>query len=433
MGLIMPNENRNPERLDTPCLLSETSPIESLKKSAVHDITERIEKERKNKIKRLDKWFEDLEAEKLQAHTLKKLIRFQRINAPGYTMRICNTTPISVINPLIENEGVKMNITEYSYGMSGLNRCKNPFCSLCNRSRAGERAHRLRQGITGAMLKKYPVYFVTFTIPRSRSIEAQKDEIKRRWKRMNNLFQSFRRDRDTQVFTAKALDITFNPYVKTARYHLHIHAIVVLSQDIPDFEDLAVRTWLNANHRDCKASHKSQDIQRVGLTSKDRRRVGRYVAKMAGLALEITHGQRKEAKSKNSWTLSEIMQQERHDGRKLGLEKAKEIYQEFLNGMYRVRTLDVSRNWNTLFEDTEAEEEQYKISIEIPLDKWFMLREDWVLIAEKIQFEIFQNSLLYNGKPDHLRVYQVLKEARDFIDNLERRRDIVWFLQTQFD
>jgi len=429
----MPNENRNRSALDTQCLLSESNIKESFRKSAVHDIVERIEKERKNKIKRLDKWFDDLEGEKLQAHTLKKLIRFQRINAPSKTMRICNTTPISLINPLIENEGVKMNITEYSYGMSGLNRCKNPFCSMCNRSRAGERAHRLKQGITGAMLKKYPVYFVTFTIPRSQNIEAQKEEIKRRWKRMNNLFQSFRRDRDIQVYTAKALDITFNPYVKTARYHLHIHGIVVLSEDIEVVDELMVRTWLNANHRDCKASHKSQDIQRVGLTSKDRRRVGRYVAKMAGLALEITHGQRKEAKSKNSWSLSEIMQQERHDGRKLGLEKAKEIYSEFLAGMKRVRTLDVSRNWDDLFQDTEAEKEQVKISIEIEPLKWYKVREDWVLIAEKIQFEIFQNSFLYNGETDHLRVYKVLKEARHFIDNLERKEDIIWFLQTQFD
>lgn len=429
----MPNENRNRRALDTLCLLSETSPIESIKQSAIHEALALIAQNDKNKIHRLNDWFDSLESEKLQAHTLKKLIRFQRINAPAKTMRICNTTPISQINPTIEKEPLAMNITSYSYGMSGLNRCKNPFCSLCNRSRAGERAHRLKQGITGAMLKKYPVYFVTFTIPRSQSIEAQKHEIKRRWKRVNNLFQSFRRDRDTEVYTAKALDVTFNPYVKTARYHLHIHAVVVLSEPVDGFEDLMIRTWLNANHKDCRASHKSQDIQRVGRTDLDTARVGRYVAKMAGLALEITYGQKKESKSKSSWSLSEIMLQKRHDGRKLGLEKATEIYSEFLAGMKRVRTLDVSRNWDDLFEDTEAEEEQVKISIEIPTDKWQLIKNDWVLIAEKIQFEIFENSYLASGQPDTLRINEIIGEAEDFIDNLERRRDIVWFLQTQFD
>jgi len=429
----MPNENRNRSALDTLCLLSEKSPIETVKRSAVHEALELIAQNDKNKIHRLNAWFDSLESEKLQAHTLKKLIRFQRINAPSKTMRICNTTPISQINPTLEKEPLAMNITSYSYGMSGLNRCKNPFCSLCNRSRAGERAHRLKQGITGAMLKKYPVYFVTFTIPRSRSIEAQKNEIKRRWKRVNNLFQSFRRDRGTEVYTAKALDVTFNPYIKTARYHLHIHAVVVLSQAVHGFEDLMIRTWINANHTGCKASHKSQDIQRVGRTDLDTSRVGRYVAKMAGLALEITHGQRKESKSQSSWSLSEMMLQERHDGRKLGLKKATEIYTEFLTGMKRVRTLDVSRNWDDLFEDTEAEEEQVKISIEVPTDKWQLIKEDWVLIAEKIQFEIFQNSTLASGQPDTLRINEIIGEAEDFIDNLERRRDIVWFLQTQFD
>ena len=432
----MPNEQRNPERLDTLCLLSERSPIKSIKRAASLDFIEALElikQEEKNKIIRLNDWFDSLENEKLQAHTLKKLIRFQRINAPGKTMRICNTIPIYQINPTIETESLAMNITSYSYGMSGLNRCKNPFCSLCNRSRAGERAHRLKQGITGAMLKKYPVYFVTFTIPRSGSIEAQKEEIKRRWKKINNLFQSIRRDRDTQVYTAKALDITFNPYVEKSRYHLHIHAVVVLSEDIEGFEEAMIRTWLNANNRDCRALKKCQDIQRVGLTSQDTQRVGRYVAKMAGLALEITYGQKKESKSKASWSLSEIMLQKRHDGRKLGLDKAKEIYTEFLEGMKRVRTLDVSKNWNDLFEDTEAKEDPMKIVIEIPVDKWQLIKNDWVLIAEKIQFEVFQNSNLASGQPDQMRINKIIEEAEEFIDNLERRKDIMWFLQTQFE
>jgi len=429
----MPNEIQHRRALDTLCLLSEKSPIETIKQSEIHKALALIEENNKNKINRLNDWFDSLESETMQAHTLKKLIRFQRINAPSKTMRICNTTPISQINPNLDLEPLAMNISEYSYGMSGLNRCKNPFCSLCNRSRAGERAHRLKQGITGAMLKRYPVYFVTFTIPRSGNIEGQKEEIKRRWKRMNNLFQSFRRYNDTEVYTAKALDVTFNPYVKTSRYHLHIHAIVILSKEIENASDLMIRTWLNGNTKDCKASHKSQDIQRVGRTDLDTSRVGRYVAKMAGLALEITYGQKKESKSSHSWSLSEIMLQKRHDGKELGLLKAAEIYNEFLAGIKRVRTLDVSRNWDDLFIDTEAEEEQRTYSIEIPDSKWQLIKTDWVLIAEKIQFEIFQNSYLASGQIDIQRVNEILTAAEDFIENLERRKDIQWFLYTQFE
>ena len=429
----MPNENRNRKALDTLCLLSENSPIKSIKDVAAEEALALIKQEQENKIHRLDNWMDSLESETMKAHTLKKLIRFQRINAPAKTMRICTTIPISQINSNLEPEPLYLNVTERSYSMSGLNRCKNPFCSLCSRSRAGERAHRLKQGINGAMLRKYPVYFVTLTIPRSGCIQSQKEEIKRRWKKVNNLFQSFRRNKATEVYTAKALDITFNPKVDKQRYHLHIHAVVVLSEEIEGFDDLIVRTWLNANHEDCKASHKSQDIQRVGRTDLDTKRVGRYVAKMAGLALEITYGQRKEAKSKASWSLSEIILQERHDGRKLGLKKAVEIYTDFLQGMKRVRTLDVSRNWDELFMDTAAEEDQQIYMIEIPTDKWQLIKTDWVLIAEKVQFEIFQNSRLASGQPDILRINTIIGEAEEFIDNLERRKDIIWFLQTQFE
>lgn len=430
----MPNENRNRSALDTLCLKSVNASGDVFGFNPIHEAYKAIEAERSAKLERLNAWFDELEESKLSAHTLKKLVRWQRINAPSKTMRTCNTTPISQINPNIEAEPLTMNLTEYSYSMSGLNRCKNPFCSLCSRSRAGERAHRLKQGILGAMLKNYKVYFVTFTIPRSQSIEAQKIQVQKRWKRLNNLFQSWRRYENSEVYTAKALDITFNPYVKTARYHLHIHGIVITEKKIDNAEDRMIRAWLGGNDKDFRATYKAQDIQQVGKTLQDTNKVGRYVAKMAGLALEITHGQAKEAKSKNSWTLSEIMLQKRHDERTLHFSKAEEIYREFLSGMKKVRTLDVSRNWDDLFIDTEIEEnELQQYQIEIPIDRWQLLKSDWVLIAEKVQFEIFQNSFLAGGSIDHIRINQILEDVENMIENLERRKDIIWILQTVWE
>lgn len=422
----MPNENRNPKGLDTLCLLSESPPIESVFQSEFYRAMETIRKNQLVKNNLLNQYFENLESESLDSHTIKKLVQFQRANAPSKTMRICNTTPIESINPDIEIP-LTMKISEYGYGMSGLNRCKNPFCPMCSKSRAGERAHRLKQGIMGAQLRGYGVYFVTLTIPRSGSIKSQRDELRRRWKRCNNLFQLWR-TQGAETYTARALDVTFNPYRKDYRYHMHIHAIVIVSQAVERVEERIKDTWIASNTKDCKALYKCQDVQKVGATSTDTNRVGRYVAKMAGLAREITHGQKKDAKATQSITLTEMMLATRHNGKSLNRSRCIDIYTDFMQGMKRVNTLNVSRNWNDLFIGTDAEEEYKPYQIPIPTSKWALLKNDWFAIGEKLHLELFERSTMENGFVNQSRVNQILEDAEEFLSTVERRKDIKWFL-----
>jgi hypothetical protein len=373
--------------------------IQKPKKSAfskdmpiVSKTTTKSKKPKSKKPVKID-YLKGFEHKTLPSFKIKKLVEFQRKNSPLQSMRQCHTKPIYCFNPSDKTENITLRINEHGYRASGLNRCKNPYCPLCSKAKAGERFHRLRDGLTGARAKKYPIYFVSLTIPRDKSIEKQIQELRIRWKGLQNSFTYLKNKKGIEVFTSKALDVTFNPRFNNHRYHLHIHAIVILSEEIGDdlFDQIVRKKWLKFNHSTCSASKKyGVDVQRVLNTPDDRDRVGRYVSKMAGLAMEITSQTTKYTKSINSITLVELMLNEKSDGTKLNPAKCQLIYQEFLDGMYRTNTLNISRNWNSLMvQDDEPDEDFEEIEIQIHVENWHHIRHYWFMIAEKIQHEIF--------------------------------------------
>ncbi len=422
--------NTKNDSLDTLCLDHPNKYIEMSDCSIIRDAYEKIEKEKNAKIERLEEYISELVFDQTTAYSLKQMTRFQRINAVSKTMRICNTVPIKNINPDYNTEEYGENLTlkvnEYGYGMAGLNRCKNPFCTMCSRSRAGERAHKLKNGIIYAQTTGKHIYFVTLTIPRNKDISYQLKEIRRRWGAINNMCSHLTRDYETNIYKARALDITFNPYRPSQRYHLHIHAIIITDIEIEGIEDKIKRTWVNQN-RESKAQYNCQDVQKVSRTLDDSNRVGKYVAKMAGLANEITQGQMKESKSHQSVTLKELMLQRTHDNKQLNLKKCIEIYTEFLQGMKRVNTLNISRNWKDLKSDIEEEnEEPLTVTIDIPLEIWPLLKSNWFYIAEKVQFEIFKNSNIAGDTNtiDMSRVNRIVEDIEEMILDIYTKKDV---------
>ncbi len=368
-----------------------------------------------DKVKYLDKF----EQKTLPSFTIKKLVQFQRDHSPLKSMCECHTRPVYTFSPSDKTENITLRVNEFGYRASGLNRCKNPYCPLCSKAKSGERYHRLRDGLTGARAKKYPIYFVTLTIPRDKSITKQIEELRTRWKGLQNSFTYLKNKQNIQVYTAKALDITFNPKYNNHRYHLHIHAIVILSNEIGDekFKDIVRKKWTRFNHYTCSASAKyGIDIQRVQNTNEDRDRVGRYVSKMAGLAMEITSHTTKTTRSKNTVTLVELMLNEKADGTPLNKKKCELIYKEFLNGMYRTNTLNISRNWNSLMIEEEEEQEDYEeIEIQIHVENWNHIKHYWFMIAEKIQYEIFLVPEWKKNKP--FRYQKIIGMASAFLNS----------------
>ena len=377
-----------------------------------------VKKPKEDKPQKVD-YQTGYELKKLPSFKIKRLIEFQRKNSPLKSMRECHTRPIYTFNPSDKTENITLRVNQYGYRASGLNRCKNPYCPLCSKSKAGERYHRLNDGLTGARGRKYPIYFVTLTIPRDKSIKNQILELRTRWKNLQNSFTYMKKKMGIEVYTSKALDITFNHRYRNHRYHLHIHSIIILSEEIGDkfFNEIVRKKWTRHNHPNCNVSYKyGIDIQRVKNTQDDRQRVSRYTAKMSGLALEITQSNKKDTRSKNAISLVELMMCEKSDGTKLDPEKCRMIYQEFLNGMYRTNTLNISRNWNDLFLiEEEEEEDKEEIEILIHVENWNHIKHYWYMIAEKIQFEIFLVPEWKKNKP--FRYQKIIGMASAFLNS----------------
>ena len=418
----MPNTKNVP--LDNLCLSPVKGIASTLYGSEYARAMATIAENKLEKKRAFNAYLERYEKEATTAAHLKKLIAFQRRNAPGRTMRTCTTTPIACIRPTADKlEPITLRVNEYAYSLSGLNRCKNPFCALCSRSRAGERSHKIKQGIEGASDKGLKVLFVTLTIPRQENITAAREEISKRWSGVSSLFHQWKKQDGVDTYYARALDVTFKKYIKSQRYHLHVHAVVVVDDSVVNPGAQIKRRWLSYNTRGCKARDVGQDIQAVNIQSDDMGKVSKYVAKMAGLALEIANGTAKEAGAASS-SLSDLMLDD--------TSLTREIYTEYLKGMKRARTLQFSRNWDDLIEEEEAEElDEYEINI--PLDKWQIIRPVWLDIGEKLQFEIFSQSVNAQGFVDYERIARVLDDARDTIENSTSTLEIELFIYSTFD
>lgn len=389
----MPNSKpRN--GLDTICLLSPKSYLGDGYKPVKVDPFASIEQtnvERKTNLRKMISSF-DLDEES-KPNKLKELMTTQSRYAPNKTMRICHQIPIAVLNKGYE-DGMAINVSNYGFSFSGLNRCKNPYCVMCSKSRAGKRTEKIRNGIIGAGEKGYQVYFVTLTIPRQSDISKSRNEIVKRWKAVSRVFETMKKDYAEQVYFARALDVTFNPYVDARRYHLHVHSVIIIKGDRGDdvYKNLIVNAWMSQNTSKCKALAKCQDWQKVNMQESDMGRVSRYTAKMAGLALEVLSSQKQETKSKDTISFVQLLNDSKTKP------KSRVIYREFLQGMKRMNTLTFSRNWKDLFEIEEAEK-PYNIDFEIPTTyAWAALKPLMYQVAEKLRMEIFENSFIPSDK-----------------------------------
>lgn len=427
---MMPNTKR--ASLDNICLSSDGSIPSLFSSPQFREYLAAKEEDKKNKSCIISSFLSDLETGKNSAQQVKKLLKLQHRYAPSKSMRICNTIPVKTISQKnLTDDRVpepSINITEYSYSFGGLNRCKNPYCVMCSRARASQRAEKLKQGIMTATERGYKVLFATFTIPRQPTIEGSKNEIRRRWKGMHRVFDTWRGMGET-VYHARALDITINPYQNNRRYHLHIHSVIIIDGqgNIDDYKRELISGWISQNTKTSKATEKCQDIQTVSNTETGAAKTGRYIAKMGGLALEIGNTKAKsETKSALSISLSELIQ---------GMEtkpKYRAIYGEFLTGMKRVNTLNFSRNFDDLIEDDEDLYETEKFTI--PVQKWAIVKPVIFDLAEKLYIECkLSKTLGDRPQTDYDRIDEIRAAWDSIMAAAEDTHDIEMFLYCVFD
>lgn len=430
MELNMPNCNGQ-TAFNNICLLSDKDKNQNLfsvHSDAMKAAFDSIRFEQISKKHRTEKFIGEIEKQVADSDKFKRLFTLQRRYAHTKTMRQCMTIPIAIVNQSACAQGVRpsIKVNEYSYSLGGLNRCKNAYCVGCTRSRIGKRSSRIKQGIIKAQEDGYTVLFVTLTIPRQPKIANAKEQIRQRWRAVNRSFDDMRLQGKT-VYYAKALDVTFNPYQDRNRYHLHVHAVVVIDGYTDDDNNSIIDAWLSQNTKDTKALHKAQKIDIVNKNETDTLKVSRYIAKMAGLGLEIASKAKEQTKSPLSISLFDLL---------TGCEnkpKYRKIYTEFLQGMKRVNTLNFSKNW------ADLEEEEEKIFDEtvynVPVEKWQIVKPIAWQLAQKLQMETYQNSFTNDKKThvDYDRLDAIKKVWDDCINNAQDTEDIEIFLYTLFD
>jgi len=421
----MPNEIRTTKKatLDNLCLTPVKGISSTLYNTEFLRAMEFIREKDLEKKRSFHAYLDRYEQQASQAAHLKNLVAFQRRNAPSKTMRTCTTTPIACIRSTADDlTPITLKVNEYAYSLSGLNRCKNPMCAMCSRSRAGQRSHRIRQGIEGASDKGLQVLFVTLTIPRQETVKGARQEIARRWQGVSSLFHQWKKSEGQSTYYARALDVTFKKYVPSQRYHLHIHAVVVAPPGVVNASEQIQRRWMSYNHKGCKAREAGQHIEAVKLQSSDVGKVSKYVAKMAGLALEIANGTAKKSKGQSS-TLSDLMMDD--------TSLTRSIYRDYLQGMKRARTMVFSRNWDDLIDD-DNDNELTEFEVNIPLDKWAIVSPVWMDLGDKLQFELFTQSVNSQGDPDYHRRQRIIADLQRTLQEAKTTACLQWFIYSDF-
>jgi hypothetical protein len=413
------------------CLLSDDDKKQrlfSVHSDAMKAAFDSIQFEKISKKHRTQKFINEIQNQVADSDKFKTLFKLQRRYAHTKTMRSCMTKPIAIINQsqCAQKISPTIKVNEYSYSLGGLNRCKNAYCVGCTRSRIGKRSARIKEGIQSAQERGYTVLFVTLTIPRTATIQAAKDGIRARWKAVNRCFDDMKKQ-GKKVYFAKALDVTFNPYQDRNRYHLHVHAVVVIDGYTKDDDSSIIGAWLSQNTSKSKALHKAQKISIVERAQTDTAKVSRYVAKMAGLGLEIASKAKEQTKSPLSISLFDLL---------TGCAtkpKNRKIYAEFLAGMKRVNTLNFSRNWADL--EDEDEDLFDETIYNIPVEKWQIVQPLAWQLAQKLQIETYQNQYTNTEKNhvDYQRLERVQEVWDEIMQSAQSTEDIELFLYIVFD
>ena len=291
------------------------------------------------------------------------LMEYQRKNAFTQSMRRCNRIPIlSVTKTILDDSELvsSIQITKRGYQITGMITCNNPYCIHCSWIEKSKRAKRINQGIVHFQNLGYTGYFGTFTMPRSDSLQKQLHYKKLGWKNIQRVL-----DRNgIEYETVCALDTTFSDEAHKGTYHLHIHSILMIKdKDLDRVNQLVTGAWLASVPNAQLACQKVEKIKCLI-------RLSRYVSKMSGVALEVgSSATKNETKAWKSMSLIGLIQEAVQ-----GSNWAKYTYREFLEGMYRRRSLSFSRAWPKLEEEEEKDTE--KLTLDIALI-WHMVIQDY--------------------------------------------------------
>lgn len=342
------------------------------------------------------------------------LVRFQNKFAPRKTMRLCNRSPIAhdsgVKNPLIvKNEGKK------AY-FGNLMTCKGFFCPNCAEVFRKDQRTKARKGIDNAIKSNFDVKMVTFTIPR----DFGNEDFRKKFDVMSKVFKSvinglrtrtkgkkfIREHGETRLWTMKGLDVTMDSN-RHDPCHLHIHALIITDNRIPDLRDWLWRTYkrhmLKKGIRVVKRAFDVRDIL-------EDREITDYIVKtMGSIERELTSTKKegRDGKSKGwfSWLCSIVENPSKRDIY---------LYQEFLRASKGKRTQDFSRNWHELVEiEEKIDEEEEKIE------------EIEEKIEETKSFYWILDLQLWNAIKETETEKKILKIVDDFIDKGENRETFI--------
>lgn len=317
---------------------------------------------------------------------------------------------------------MKLKVNEFGSSITGLQTCDNPFCCMCARTRAMERAETIKGVLKLTKERGWSQYFVTLTIQRQECPRLAVQEIQKRWRAVQKRLQYvFTKKAGLNIEFMRAVDVTFRPELHKIGqiYHVHLHTIILIdSLDTLDnnrfnkevIREHIVNTWINGGDCSIRVDKSGQDIQDV----RDSDKLSKYVSKMSGLGLELAHSQTKKGKGK-SLSLPQIMEKIA-DGEK-GLIH---IYKTFLERMKNIRTMSFSRGIKFLFQEYQKEEEENAENgennrakspwdITIPPEWWEAVigiqsrlvqsAYYWFQMSDKKnkQLELFQELLTYNA------------------------------------
>lgn len=321
-------------------------------------------------------FIKSVETQKEKGISFYQAMKTQRKYAITNSMKYCGTTlnydyknaiPIPV-NHSDNSEKKKLEFTIGKHGVSvaGVGYCNNGFCVQCMQYVRPKRIEKLKQGITHAMSVDMPVYFVTLTIPRSRTCKSQIEELFASFKVLQDRLMYRLKKQNIKKYQVRNLDITFRPEQRQV-YHSHIHAIIILDKHLEPYNDrklgyidsfpsLVEKAWVSINEkRNIKCSLEAQHVEQI----KKDNGLSRYLNKFEGLSQELMNFQHKKGKKAP-------LQKAKHGYTSIGFmellgrcykedKKAIRIYKNFLRCIKKVRTNSFSRNWITK-EEIEEEE-----------------------------------------------------------------------------
>ena len=291
------------------------------------------------------------------------MVRFQNAYAPGKTMRLCNRVPLRLDDGI--QDVVISKVGKNRAGYRNLMTCRNHWCPHCSDIYNQDRRVKAKSGLSNAFKAGFDVKMVTLTIPRIYG----NDDYRKKFSAMNEVFRAaFNLVRmrckkaGINLWTMKGLDVTIDSDRVDAT-HLHIHSLIISDDSIKDFENHLWRAYRRLmKKRGIIVSEKGFDVKDI-FTNEE---ITDYIVKTLG---SIERGLNSNKKDGGDGKTLDSMEREITSTKKDGRDgKSKgwwlwldsiidnpsdrdiQIYRDFLNAAKGRRSMDFSRNWDTLIE-----------------------------------------------------------------------------------